>query len=289
MSVSFRDWPVNKQFMRRLVKPETWFLQGVTMDNAQSQPHVIEGDDKVLIMDTTDLDLDLRAYVEENFPGKEICVACTHSHGDHTLNNSQFADCTIYMTEIAWEEIQASAANPRPGSKWEWKLNYTPTIIKDGDIIDLGNRQLECIKFAGCHSASSIVYLDLKYGCLFTGDEFEGGQVLIMGQRGNNCIELYRDNCVALRDRIAGRATVVCPPHNGSPIDIQILDNMIENCEQIMAGREGMEDIRSFTFGLNPHGYSIDRMTNEDVRRSEWKGTSIVYNKKRIFYKDCEE
>ena len=288
MSVSFRDWPVNKQFMRRLVKPDTWYLQGVTMDNAQSQPHVVVGDEVALIIDTTDLDLDLRAYVEENFPDKKLAVACTHSHGDHTENNYQFADCPIYMTQIAWEEVQASKKNPRPNGQWSHPLNYEPVIIGDGDIIDLGGRQIECLKFAGCHSASSIVYLDLKYGCLFTGDEFEGGQVLIMGARGNNCIELYRDNCVALKEKIAGRATCVCPPHNGSPIDIQILDNMIENCEQIMAGREGMEDIRSFTFGLNPHGYAIGGFVNDDVRRSEWKGTSIVYNKKRIFYKDCE-
>ena len=287
--MSFKHWPVNKQFMRVLVKPDTWLLNGVSLDNAAPHPHVVEGTEKAAIIDTTDLELDLREYVEKYVTDKPLVVISTHSHGDHTANNVLFEDCPIYMSEVCWEEVKANRENPR-SNKPEWQKGdtYTPIIIKDGDIIDLGDRKLECIHFAGCHSDSSMVYLDLKYGCLFTGDEFEGGQVLIMGARGNNCIEKYRDNLVKLRERINGRATCVCPPHNGSPHDILILDYMIENCERIMSGIEGMKDVRSMTFGLNPHGYSISSMANEDVRRSEWMGTSIVYNTKRIFYKDCE-
>ena len=287
----FRSMPVNKQFMRVLVKPDTWLLNGISLDNAAPHPHVVIGDKLAAIIDTTDLELELRKYVEENVTDKPLVVISTHSHGDHTANNYMFEDCPIYMSEISWEEIKANREKAASGDEthpgWS-KGTYVPTIVKDGDIIDLGGRTLECIKFAGCHSDSSMVYLDSKYGCLFTGDEFEGGQVLVMGARGDNCIEKYHDNLLKLRERVNGRATCVCPPHNGSPCDIMILDYMIENCERIMNGIEGMKDVRSMTFGLNPHGYSISRMADENVRRSEWMGTSIVYNTKRIFYKDCE-
>ena len=291
--VSFRGWPVGKQFMRILIKPDTWLLNGVSLDNAAPHPHVVEGDDFAAIIDTTDLDLDLRAYVEQCVTAKPLIVVSTHSHGDHTKNNVYFEDRPIYMSEICWQEIQAGRAQAARGegrSDW-YPGTYTPITVKDGDLIDLGGRQLECIRFAGCHSPSSMVYLDTKYGCLFTGDEFEGGQVLIMGGgpgKEKNCIELYRDNCIALRERVAGRATVVCPPHNGSPIDIAILDYMIENCERIMSGVEGMEDVRSMTFGLNPHGWDATRLLSADTRRSEWMGTSIVYDKTRVFYRDVE-
>ncbi len=285
--------PVNKQFMRRLIKPDIWILNGFVEDCAAPHPHVVIGEERAAVIDTTDLCYNVRAYVEQCVTSKPLIVVSTHSHGDHTKNNDQFEDCPIYMSEISWQEIQAGREKAKAGEgRADWYPgSYTPITVKDGDVIDLGGRRLECIKFAGCHSPSSMVYLDTKYGCLFTGDEFEGGQVLIMGGgpgKSNNCIELYRDNCVALRERVAGRAAVVCPPHNGSPIDIAILDYMIENCERIMSGIEGMEDIRSMTFGLNPHGYAIGGFTNEDIRRSEWMGTSIVYNRKRVFYKDVE-
>ena len=289
MSIDFRSLPVNKQFMRVLVKPDTWLLNGISLDNAAPHPHVVIGDDKAIIIDTTDLNLELRKYVEQYVTDKPLMVASTHSHGDHTANNYMFSDCPIYMTEVAWKEIQENRKK-KDDRQPVWALgDSTPIIIGDGDIIDLGGRKLECIKFCGCHSDSSIVYLDLKYGCLFTGDEFEGGQVLVMGAKGKNCIEMYRDNLVELKKKINGRATCICPPHNGSPIDILLLDYMIENCERIMAGHEGMKDVRSMTFGLNPHGYDIGMFADMDnVRRSEWMGTSLVYNTKRIFYKDCE-
>ena len=292
--------PIEKQFMRRLVKPDTWILNGFVEDCAAPHPHVVIGDDYAAVIDTTDLFYNVREYVEKIVTDKPLVTISTHSHGDHTANNYQFADCKQYMSEIAWEEIQKTKIT-RP----EWaKGDYEPTFVKDGDIIDLGGRQLECIHFAGCHSASSMVYLDLKYGCLFSGDEFEGGQVLIGSMGKGNCIEMYRDNLLKLKAKINGRATCICPPHNGSPLDIQTLDNMIENCERIMAGHEGIKEIGSMSFGLNPQSYHNAPFTPESyevadhsarlarypetVRRSEWKGTSLVYDSARIFYKDVE-
>ena len=299
--------PIEKQFMRRLVKPDTWILNGFVEDCAAPHPHVVIGDDRAAVVDTTDLFYNVREYVEKCVTDKPLIVICSHSHGDHTANNYLFEDCPIYMSEVAWEEIKRNRENPDPRMAGWAKGTYTPITVRDGDIIDLGGRQLECIKVCGCHSPSSMVYLDTKYGCLFTGDEFEGGQVLIGGMPGvksNNCIELYRDNLLELKRRVAGRATCICPPHNGSPLDPLTLDNMIENCERILAGHEGMTDTGSMSYRLNPQSYhdipfkaaqrddgglhGLARGNNPDLRRSEWKGTSIVYNKNRIFYRDCE-
>ena len=137
--MSFKHWPVNKQFMRVLVKPDTWLLNGVSLDNAAPHPHVVEGTEKAAIIDTTDLELDLREYIEQYVTDKPLVVISTHSHGDHTANNVRCEDCPIYMSEVCWEEVQANRANPRPGKpEWQKGDTYTPIIIKDGDIIDLG-------------------------------------------------------------------------------------------------------------------------------------------------------
>ncbi|MDD5921449.1 MAG: hypothetical protein PUC57_09040 [Oscillospiraceae bacterium] len=297
--------PIEKQFMRRLVKPDTWILNGFVEDCAAPHPHVVIGDKLAAVIDTTDLPYNVKEYVEKIVTDKPLITISTHSHGDHTANNYQFDGCVQYMSVPCWEEIQKNReAKEEMHPGWS-RGTYTATTVKDGDIIDLGGRTLECIEFCGCHSPTSMVYLDSKYGCMFTGDEFEGGQVLIGTMaKGNNCIELYRDNLLKLKKRVDGRATCICPPHNGSPLDIKLLDYMIENCERIMAGHEGMKEIGSMSFGLNPQSYHNLPFTpesyevadhsarlaryDEGARRSEWMGTSIVYNNKRIFYKDCE-
>ena len=305
--INVLELPIEKQFMKRLVKPDTWILNGFVEDCAAPHPHVVIGDKYAAVIDTTDLPYNVREYVEKCVTDKPLVVVCSHSHGDHTANNYQFEGCPIYMTEVCWEEIQESRKRPRPGmpNGWDTPLNYEPTIVKPGDVIDLGGRGLEVIEFNGCHSASSAAYLDTKYGCLFTGDEFEGGQVLVGGAASKkNSVEFYRDNLVKLRDVVAGRATCICPPHNGSPLDPLTLDNMIENCERIMSGIPGMEDVSSMSYGRNPQSYhnlpftrDPDEVNDGMARlergkgtalRSEWKGTSIVYNRNRVFLKDLD-
>ena len=62
-------------------------------------------------------------------------VASTHSHGDHTLCNGLFNDCPIYMSQIAWEEIQAGRATGFKGKDKDYIVgDYVPTIVKEGDI-----------------------------------------------------------------------------------------------------------------------------------------------------------
>ncbi len=294
--------PIEKQFSRRLIKPDTWILNAFVMGFAPPHPHVIVGEKFAAVIDSTDVFYNVREYVEKVITDKPIVTISSHSHGDHTGNNYQFDDCTQYMSEICAQEILNNRVNP-PAGRAAPKGSYIPTVVRDGDIIDLGGRQIECIDFCGCHSPSSMAYLDLQYGCLFTGDEFEGGQVLIGGRAGSkNCVELYRDNLVKLKERVDGRATCICPPHNGSPMDITMLDNMIENCERIMAGHEGSPEIGSMSFGLNPLSYrnppfgevswvdSSARLERygDTGRRSEWKGATLVYDVKRIFYKDVD-
>lgn len=234
MELDAFNLPIEKQFMRRMIKRDTWILNGFLEDYAAPHPHVVVGSERAAIIDTTDLPYDVRKYVGKVITDKPLITISTHSHFDHTKNNYLFEDCPQYMGQQCWEEIQENRiASPdiTPG-------NYVPEIVGDYDIIDLGDREIECISFCGCHSKSSMVYLDIKYGCLFTGDEFEGGQVLLLSDGAS--VELYRNNLIALKKRLNGRVTCICPPHNGSPLDTLSLDYMIENCECVMSGIEGI-------------------------------------------------
>lgn len=290
--LNVKDLPLNKQFSRRLVKPDTWLINCYSESCEAPNPHVLIGERYALVIDTTDTKQDLRKYLEQYVTDKPLMVASTHSHGDHTLCNGLFNDCPIYMSQIAWEEIQAGRATGFKGKDKDYIVgDYVPTIVKEGDIIDLGGREVEVIRFGGCHSPGSVAYLDKKYGILFTGDEMESGQVLMQGEfrGGNNSVELYRENLLHLKE-YADQFDTICPPHNGSPMHAKVVDYFIENCDRIMSGIEGERDIGSVSYLLGPHEpRSPERVKSlrfdPNARRSEWMGTSIVYSIDRIFKK----
>jgi glyoxylase-like metal-dependent hydrolase (beta-lactamase superfamily II) len=107
------------------------------------------------------------------------------------------------------------------------------------------------------------------------------------GNTGYASVERYLKNLKKLKAR-TGDFDTICPAHNGSPMDAGIIDFFIENCERIMRGIEGKRDISSPTYlhgrPDDPRAADAPRLRmNPDYRRSEWKGTSIVYNVNRVF------
>ncbi len=289
------ELPIHKQFSRRLIKPDTWLINSYNPSMESPNPYVLIGDDLALVIDPTDTKQNIREYIETCVTDKPLIVANTHSHADHTLCNGLFNDRPIYMSEIAWEETKENRRTGYDGKAKDYIIgDYVPIIVKEGDVLELGNRPVEVIDFGGCHSASSIAYLDKKYRILFPGDEMESGQVLMQGtfRGGFNCVERYRDNLLHLL-KYRDQFDTICPPHNGSPMDAGIIDAFLENCDRILSGIEGEKDIGSISYLLGPNeprpAEKVQRLRfDPNSRRSEWKGTSIVYSTDRIFNKDIE-
>lgn len=291
--IDVSNLPLSKQFSRRLIKPDTWVINCWSLSGESPNPHVLLGEKYAMVIDTTDTKLPLRKYLEAYVTeGKPIIVVSTHSHMDHTGGNGAFNDCPIYMSYIAWEEVQelrrkGEFQNPRhaglvPG-------DYVPRILREGDVIDLGGREIEAVSFGGCHSASSMGLLDRTMGIFFPGDEMESGQVLMQGnfRGGRNSVERYKENLLNLKKR-SDEFDMICPAHNGSPMSSKIIDSFLENCDRILSGVEGETDIGSLSYLLGPNEPRPPQRVKELrfdplVRRSEWKGTSIVYSIDRIY------
>lgn len=281
------DYPIERGFTRRLIRPDTWVVQGIDESPAS---YVLIGKKKALVIDTGLNKNSIRHYIEE-ITELPLCVASTHGHFDHTGSNGQFKDCPVYMSGYAASECKNVFEYLDPT---DFCLDYEPTVIKEKDMIELGDRTIEAIA-AGCHSPGSLVYLDRKYRLLFTGDEVESGQVLIHDVRklGYASVELYLHNLKKLKS-YENEFDLICPGHNGTPMDKSILDAFIENCERIMSGMQGKKDLSSPTYlhGRKDDPRHAEKKRMEQVstyRRSEWKGTSIVYDMEKVFIsgKDC--
>lgn len=278
--IDYQQLPIRRQFHRRLIRPSIWIINPFDGITSSSRAHLIVGSKYAAVVDTTNTSLDIRKYIEECVTDKPLLVLSTHAHADHVKNNCLFEGCPIYMSDQAWQDIQKY----RDTQPDEYPGSYIPRIIEPGDRIRLGDHEVECIGFGGNHSHSSISYFDSKTGCLFPGDEFDVGQVLLLADRPG-CVERYRDDLISLREQLGERLKFICPPHNGSPCDPLTLDYMIENCERILMGCEGSSQVESMSFGMSPFvDVDIDKITDPKTRRrSEWKGTSIVYDVNRVY------
>ena len=94
-------------------------------------------------------------------------------------------------------------------------------LLRDGDRIDLGGRQLEVIQTRG-HSRGHIALLDTRTGCLFTGDVVQG-----RGLRASSGRQTYAPMYEDVGDYRIGlerlRATpfeMLCPAHR-EPVGVE--------------------------------------------------------------------
>ncbi len=127
------------------------------IDNPSSM-YCIIGSEKVLWIDTANTHIEyedeLTQIAETLADGKEIIVAITHNHYDHVGGLNAFKNKTILF----------------PLKDKDDKLETSDyQFIEDGDMIDLGNKQLKAVEVPG-HTVGSMVYIDAKEELVITGD-----------------------------------------------------------------------------------------------------------------------
>lgn len=138
---------------------------------------------------------------------KEKRVITSHSHWDHIGNHHAFD--TVYLHENAKKMLGNGGLTPLATVKQELTRdiddNYIPAnfslqdyklydgksgfLVNDGDLINIGNRELEIIYTPG-HTNDSISVFDRSTGYLFVGDLLYSG-TLCCKNPDNNPIDYY--------------------------------------------------------------------------------------------------
>jgi len=151
---------------------------------------LIIGSEKALLFDTGMGVSDIAAVVKQ-LTDLEIIVVNSHTHFDHIGDNWRFPVIHVYADDYAVKVLTDGFTHgdvrydsePDLFTK-DYPLGFDPEKyaikpvekekirkLHDGDIIDLGNRQLEVLHTPG-HSHDSIMLLDLKSRALFSGDTY---------------------------------------------------------------------------------------------------------------------
>lgn len=219
------------------VAPNTWQI----VDHGTVNVYLVLGRDRALLIDTGYGQANLRQYVR-SLTSLPLTVINTHGHGDHTGADLQFGTVLAHPADFA--DIERSAAAARAGKNPEPKLPATERFdyaahaqplelkpVKDGEIVDLGDRQLEVIATPG-HTPGEIVLLDRQHQLLFAGDHIN--RLVWLQLRSCLPLEAY----LASLEKLVARAdefTTIMPGHN-EPFDRGVLTEKIACVKGILAG-----------------------------------------------------
>lgn len=200
-------------------------------DAGDSTCYLITGSERALLVDTANGYEDLHEIVRSltNLP---VVVVNTHGHGDHIFGNVYFKEAWLHPADnglydmffgYAKEEMEKHGLKPCP---------VKPLEI--GQIFDLGGVQLEVVDLKG-HTAGSIGLLDKDARIIYTGD---GLNTHLWMQLDHSLpmatmLETFR----ALKEKHGGDFDHVAHGHAKDLRGREILDWMIQGCEDILAGQ----------------------------------------------------
>ena len=129
---------------------------------------LLVGDEKAVMIDSGAGCKDA-AELAKKLTDKPIILLNTHGDGDHTSGTAAFAEIYIHPSDYV---------------NCEMDKKYPGTVlseIKDGDVIDLGNRILRIIHIPG-HTTGSVAILDVQKRVLYAGDSVQKGHIFMFGK-----------------------------------------------------------------------------------------------------------
>jgi len=221
--------------------------------------YLVVGKEKAALIDTGCGIGNVKALAEE-FTRLPIVVVNTHSHYDHIAQNYLFDEVAIFDAPNARQAAKNGCSKAEmshllaEGMLWKpLPEDFDPdsyhvppftvtSWLKDGDIIDLGDRKLEVLHTPG-HSPDSICLLDRDARLFWTGDTFYTGAIYVhLPDSDLDAFISSYEKMIAL----SPLCEALMPSHNEPWVDKAILEEALEAAQKIRAGEaeyiEGIDE-----------------------------------------------
>ena len=211
--------------------------------------YLIIGTDTALLFDTGNGIGNIKAIVDQ-LTDKPVQVLNSHTHFDHIGGNHYFDKILSVSTdfsvanskglnnEMVTMEVSAEAlCKGLPERITQENHRIRPFAItkkvKEGDVIDLGNRKLEILRFPG-HTDDSIALLDREAGFLWIGDSFYEGPIWLYFPETD--LAAYRKSIARLA-ALAPGLKALFPAHNTPKADPAMLVEVRQAFDLVLAGK----------------------------------------------------
>ena len=173
------------------------------------------GKDKALMIDSGMNVKDVKA-IARSITDLPLELLNTHADKDHVAGNCEFD--SFYMSPAEQENYSQAGG----------KGKIIP--VRQGDVIDLGERRLEIIDNPG-HTPGSIAILDEKYRVLIGGDAIQDGTIYMFGKYRD--IKTYIESLKKLKG-YTDRFDEIYPSHGSFPVYPDLIDQLIDGAQQII-------------------------------------------------------
>ena len=145
--------------------------------------YLLLGTDRGLLIDTG-LGVGNIGEAVRRLTDKPVAAVATHVHWDHIGGHRYFPDFYAHPAELPWltegfpqplQEIRDCFAHgcilPKSFDPDKYEIfQGTPTrLLRDGDVIDLGEREIRVLHTPG-HSPGHMCFWECERGSLYTGD-----------------------------------------------------------------------------------------------------------------------
>lgn len=181
------------------------------------------GSDKALLIDSGASTTNARE-IAESLTDLPLSLINTHADRDHVAGNHAFDE--VYMS-------------PNEDKNFKRTGGQNKVIpVKEGDVIDLGDRPLKIIDIPG-HTPGSIAILDEKNRVLVSGDTIQNSDIFMFGELRN--IDDYIRSLEQMSE-YEGTYDTIYPMHGTFPVTPDLIPKLIEGAKEVKAGTaEGME------------------------------------------------
>jgi glyoxylase-like metal-dependent hydrolase (beta-lactamase superfamily II) len=219
------------------------------LHSEQVKSYLVLGENRAALIDTGMGVGNLRRLVEE-ITDLPIVVILSHAHNDHIGSAWQFDDVGIHPAEaddLSSGQSAERLANWFSPSEMSGPLPSTFDPIgysipgrnpdryyNDGDVVDLGGRQLEVI-FAPGHSRGGLVFLDRADRTLFSTDVVYLRSLYLLNPDSSPTD--YATTLVRLAP-LTPALDRLYPSHGPTPIDPGVIPPMRDAMREIAAGRK---------------------------------------------------
>ena len=180
---------------------------------------LLTGTERALLIDSG-MRIDNARDIAEELTDLPISLVNTHADRDHICSNEQFEEFYMHPAEERIYRRSGKAGKIIP--------------VKEGDVIDLGERELRVIALPG-HTLGSIALLDVNYRVLISGDPVqEHGRIFMFGDHRNmgdyirslEHLETYRD-----------QFDEVWPSHADIPVSPDVIMKLHDGAQDILDGK----------------------------------------------------
>ena len=209
-----------------------------TIDEGGVRCYLLLGEEKGMLIDTGMHMPDIKETVS-SVTDREIILINTHCDPDHISGNACYDTLYLHPAEIV-------NLYRHPVIEQEYRF------VKDGDVFDLGKREVEVIYTPG-HTPGCISLLDRNTRILFSGDNIQSHSNIFMHGIMRNLLT-YEDSLKKVKER-ESEFDICASCHGDIFVDKKQIDVLLDGVKKIR--NKEIAGIETEFFGNKIHRYEL--------------------------------